>query len=135
MSGWWGFGMRLLLDTHLVLWWEADNPRLPTALPALVDEADTVYVSRASLWEVVIKHSLGRLELDLEKFTANIEAHGFRWLDITNVHLLTVAALPLFDDHKDPFDRLLVAQSRSEPLVFLTADRKLGRYGDTVKVL
>jgi PIN domain nuclease of toxin-antitoxin system len=127
--------VRLLLDTHLVLWWEAGSPKLPSALPVLVNEADTVYISRASLWEVVIKNSLGRLELDLGKFTANVEAHGFRWLDISNAHLLAVATLPLLDDHKDPFDRLLVAQSRSEPLLFLTVDRKLERYGDTVRVL
>ncbi len=127
--------MRLLLDTHLVLWWEAGSPKLPTALPALVNEADAVYVSRASLWEVVIKQSLGKLELDVEKFAVNIETHGFRWLDITSAHLLALATLPRFDDHKDPFDRLLVAQSRSEPLLFLTADEKLGRYGETVKAL
>jgi len=115
--------MRLLLDTHLVLWWEAGSARLPTRLRPLVDEADAVYVSRASLWEVVIKASLGRIELDIDEFAANIERYGFQWLDIRNSHLLALAHLPPLDDHKDPFDRLLIAQSRSEPLLFLTGKK------------
>ena len=127
--------MRLLLDTQLVLWWEADSPRLPDGLKELVDEADAVFFSRASLWEIAIKASMGKLRLDIEKFAANIEASGFLWLDIRNAHLLTVARMPMFDDHRDPFDRLLVAQSRTEPLLFITADQRLARYGDMVKVI
>ncbi len=127
--------MRLRLDTQLVLWWEAGSPKLPDGLTTLVNEADAVYVSRASLWEIVIKASMGKLALDVEKFSANIEPHGFQRLDIRNAHLLTLAELPLFDDHQDPFDRLLVAQSRSEPLLFLSVDRKLARDGETVRVL
>lgn len=127
--------MRLLLDTHLVLWWEAGSPRLPHEAKSLVDQADVVFVSRASLWEVAIKVSIGKLRLDIEKFGASIGTTGFEWLDIRHAHLITVAALPLFDDHKDPFDRLLVAQGQSEPLIFLTADQKLARYGEMVRVL
>ncbi len=127
--------MRLLLDTHLLLWWQADDPRLPADLPTLVDEADVVYASQVSLWEVVIKASLGKLELDVPLFTNNLGKQGFKWLAINNAHILAIADLPVFSDHKDPFDRLLVAQSQSEPLLFLTADTKLDRYGETVKVL
>jgi PIN domain nuclease of toxin-antitoxin system len=128
--------MRLLLDTHLILWWEADHPRLPKSARNLVlNSTEPVFVSRASLWEIAIKLSLGRLRMNLDKFTANVEAHRFQWLDIKNEHLLAVAALPVFNDHKDPFDRLLVAQSLTEPLVFLTADAALARYGSTVRVL
>lgn len=93
------------------------------------------FVSRASLWEMAIKLSLGRLRVDLNKFVETIEAQGFQWLDITNVPLLAIAALPLDDDHRDPFDRWLVAQSLSEPLILLTADAKLAKYGATVRVL
>jgi PIN domain nuclease of toxin-antitoxin system len=124
-----------LLDTQLVLWWEAGSPRLPASLRGLVDEADSVYFSRASLWEIAIKQSMGKLRLDIERFAANVEAGGFLWLDIQNAHLLNVAGMPMFDDHKDPFDRLLVAQSRTEPLLFITADQRLARYGETVKVI
>lgn len=128
--------MRLLLDTHLILWWEAGHPALPRLARELVEHNDQgVFVSRASLWEMAIKAALGRLRMDLEKFAANIEAQGFQWLDITNPHLLAVAKLPVFDDHKDPFDRLLVAQSLTEPLVLLTVDSKLARYGTTVRVV
>ncbi len=127
--------MRLLLDTHLILWWEAGSEKLPVELGTLVGEADTVFISRASLWEVVIKVSIGKLGLNVERFTVNIEKHGFEWLDIRNAHLLSIARLPLFDDHRDPFDRLLVAQSLSEPLLLLTADKRLARYGEMVRVL
>ena len=127
--------MRLLLDTHLVLWWVAGSPKLPPGSISLIDQADSVFVSRASLWEVAIKASIGKLKLDLEKFTNNIDKTGFEWLDIKNAHIITVATLPLIDDHKDPFDRLLVAQSQSEPLLLLTADPRLARYGKMVRVL
>jgi PIN domain nuclease of toxin-antitoxin system len=113
--------LRLLLDTHLVLWWEAGSAKLPVPLKSLVDQADAVFISRASLWEIAVKVSIGKLRLDIEKFAGNIEKHGFEWLDIRNTHLIAVAALPLLDDHKDPFDRLLVAQSRSGPLLLLTS--------------
>lgn len=128
--------MRLLLDTHLVLWWEANHPRLPKRVTELVrKEAEVVFVSRASLWEIAIKISIGRLKMDIVRFTHNVEQHGFEWLDIKNSHLLTVAILPAFDDHRDPFDRLLVAQSQTEPLVLLTADPVLARYGSTVQLV
>lgn len=127
--------MKVLLDTQLVLWWEAGSPRLPTELRTTVDKADVVFISRASLWEVAIKVSIGKLRLNIERFAENIEKHGFEWLDIRNAHLLAVTTLPLFPDHRDPFDRLLVAQSQSEPLMLLTADARLGRYGKVVRVL
>ncbi|MDP2808938.1 MAG: type II toxin-antitoxin system VapC family toxin [Rhodocyclaceae bacterium] len=128
--------MRLLLDTHLVIWWEANHPRLPGVVTDLVrNEAEAVFVSRASLWEIAIKISTGRLKMDIAKFAGNIEKQGFQWLDIKNDHLLAVAGLPTFDDHRDPFDRLLVAQSQTEPLVLLTVDSALARYGSTVRLV
>lgn len=127
--------MRLLLDTQLMLWWEAGSSKLPASLLDLVDAADTVYFSRASLWEIAIKTSLGKLRLDIERFVENIEKGGFLWLDIRNMHLLATTKLPTFDDHKDPFDRLLVAQCKSEPLTLITVDKPLARYGELVKVL
>jgi PIN domain nuclease of toxin-antitoxin system len=111
------------------------SPKIPGELRTLVDEADTVFVSRASLWEIAIKVSIGKLKLNIEQFADNIKNHGFEWLAIRNAHLLAVAKLPLFEDHRDPFDRLLVAQSRAEPLLFLTADKRLARYGEIVRVL
>ncbi|MBE7422681.1 MAG: hypothetical protein EFKGCFLK_00892 [Rhodocyclaceae bacterium] len=128
--------MRLLLDTHLVLWWEANHPRLSADAKKLIRaEAESVFVSRASLWEIAIKIANGRLRLDVAKFVRSVEKHGFEWLDIRNEHILAVASLPTFEDHRDPFDRMLVAQSLTEPLLLLTADSALARYGAAVRVV
>lgn len=127
---------RLLLDTHLVLWWLADDPRLPAALVPLVrDPANRVFVSQCSLWEIAIKQGLGRLSVDLVQLEQAIPQQGFRWLALRNAHLLAVAELEAVPGHRDPFDRLLVAQSRQEPLLLLTIDRQLAAYGATVRTL
>lgn len=128
--------MRLLLDTHLILWWQGMRNKVPMQARELIEDSeDPVYVSRASLWELAIKVGQGKLHLDLPRFCERIQDDGFSWLPIENAHLLTFARLPQFDDHKDPFDRLLVAQSLSEPLILVTADSKLARYGETVKTV
>lgn len=128
--------MRLLLDTHLILWWQGMRTKVPPAACELIEGSDApVYVSRASLWEIAIKINLGKLSVDLPKFCERVAADGFCWLPIENAHILRIAALPVFADHKNPFDRLLVAQSLSEPLILLTVDAKLARYGTTVRVV
>lgn len=127
--------MRLLLDTHLMLWWASKNPRLPKTLKEMVNAAESVYFSRASMWEIAIKVSMGRLKLDVNQFSDSIERHGFEWLEIKDAHIRAVAALPFTGDHRDPFDRLLVAQSMTEPLLLLTADTALAGYGTTVRLV
>ena len=128
--------MRLLLDTHLAVWWEAGDAHLPDAVRDLVlGSADDVFVSLVSLWEMAIKVGMGRLRVDFSRFAARVEQTGFLWLGIEIPHILAVATLPVFADHKDPFDRLLVAQSLAEPLVLLTVDANLARYGPTVRVV
>ena len=127
---------RLLLDTHLVLWWLNDDPRLPAAAVKRVRSPDAeVFVSQASLWEMAIKVSIGRLQVDLAELERLIPLQGFRWLPIRNGHLLAVGSLESDGEHCDPFDRLLVCQSRTEPMLLLTADRQLQRYGNTVTVM
>lgn len=101
----------------------------------MVEAADEVFVSRVSLWELTIKAGLGRVRIDLSVFAEQVDSMGFTWLPIENAHILTLTVLPTFDDHRDPFDRLLVAQSMSEPLILLTVDGKLERYGSTVRVI
>ena len=88
-----------------------------------------------SLWELTIRAGLGKLRIDLPVFAEQVEAMGFAWLPIDNAHILKLAELPIFDDHRDPFDRLLVAQSLAEPLILLTVDSKLARYGSTIRAL
>ena len=127
---------RLLLDTHLVLWWLNGDPRLPQPVVERVQAAEAeVFVSQASLWEMAIKVSIGRLRVDLPELERQVPLQGFRWLPIRTTHLLAVAELESDGDHRDPFDRLLVCQSRTEPMLLLTADRQLRRYGATVIVL
>ena len=94
-----------------------------------------VFVSLASLWEMAIKCSLGRLRLDLQDLECQVPRQGFRWLPVRNRHLLTEAQLETFADHRDPFDRLLVCRSRAEPLLLLSVDEQLRRSGATVQVL
>lgn len=128
--------MRLLLDTQLAFWWQTGSHRLSNKARQLIEtSAELVLVSRVSLWEIAIKSSIGKLRIDLPVFAAQVESMGFCWLPIENSHILELAQLPTFPDHKDPFDRLLVAQSLSEALILLTIDAKLARYGNTVRVL
>ena len=119
--------MRLLLDTHALLWALGNDPTLrPGARSAIADRANEVYVSAASAWEMAIKAAAGRLETppDLE---AQLAHEGIRPLPITVAHGLAAGALPRL--HGDPFDRMLVAQARTEGLVLVTRDRALGAYG------
>ena len=127
---------RLLLDTHLLLWWLNGDARLPQAVNERVQAPEAeVFISQASLWELAIKVSIGRLQVDLPNLEKQVPLQGFRWLRISNVHLLAVADLESDGVHRDPFDRLLVCQSRVEPMLLLTADSQLKHYGSTVLVL
>lgn len=125
--------MRLLLDTHLVLWALAGHPRLPSGAKRLIKAADAVYVSAVSVWEVAIKQRLGKLEVGLADLLAGIDEAGFLELPVRAAHAARVAELELI--HTDPFDRLLVAQAMAEPLRLLTADELLGQYTDLVTVV
>jgi PIN domain nuclease of toxin-antitoxin system len=126
---------RLLLDTHLVLWWLNADPRLPRDVVQRVQAPEVeVFVSQVSLWEMTIKLSLGRLRVALPELERQVPLQGFRWLPIRNAHLLMVAELESGGEHRDPFDRLLVCQSRVEPMLLLSVDRQLQRYGSTVIV-
>jgi len=122
--------MRLLLDTHAFLWWIADDPRLSErARKVIADAENEVYFSAVSAWEIVTKVGLGRLALpeDLDGFLAEqLRKNRFLPLAITIPHTLRVRALP--EVHKDPFDRLLVAQAQAEGLVLVSGDRWVGHY-------
>jgi PIN domain nuclease of toxin-antitoxin system len=125
--------VRLLLDTHVFLWAVADSRKLGAAARRLIEEADEVRVSAASIWEIAIKSRLGKLVGDAESLAAAIEDSGFAELPVTGRHAAAVARLP--SHHADPFDRLLVAQALAEPLILLTADKTLARYSELVRVI
>ncbi len=126
---------RLLLDTHAFLWWVDDAPELTAAARgAIADANNQCYLSLASCWEMAIKSRLGKLRLakPVERFVAEqLAANGFTLLNIELRHAAKVEKLPLH--HRDPFDRLLVAQVISEKLTVVTADRVFSDYG--VKVI
>jgi len=123
---------RVLLDTHLLLWAVAEPRKLPAAARRRIEEAD-VFVSAASLWEVSIKAALGKLAANPAEVLAEIEPAGFTLLPITGEHAVAVAKLPAV--HADPFDRMLVAQAKTEPLLLVTNDAVLTGYGDCVELV
>lgn len=128
--------MRLLLDTHAFLWAVSAPEKLsPRARRSIEDGSNQIYVSAATAWELAIKSRLGRLEPEVEDLERSvpeqIERHAFQPLPVQVRHALRVASLP--DVHRDPFDRLLIAQAMLEGLAMVTADRELKRYA--VKVV
>jgi PIN domain nuclease of toxin-antitoxin system len=127
--------MRLLLDTHVFLWWIADSRQLSEqARECIADGQNTLYWSAASSWEVAIKHSLGRLKLSQSpgKFIPKeLVKNRVESLPIVDAHALTAGLLP--PHHKDPFDRMLVAQAQIEGMVLLTNDAALSRYEISIK--
>jgi PIN domain nuclease of toxin-antitoxin system len=123
--------VRLLLDTHILLWWLNDDPLLPSRASQLIgDRGNHVYVSPLSLWEIAIKSQLGRLKADVDEVRTAALQSGFRPLPFTLDHAAAVGRLP--HHHRDPFDRALVAQARLEPLHLLTHDESLSAYGEHV---
>ena len=120
--------MRLLLDTHVLIWWDAGR-RLSAAARTAIRDADAVYVSAASAWEIAIKASLGKVVSSRSVAQATAEC-GFVELPVTFAHAEQLAALPAL--HRDPFDRLLVAQALAEDLTVVTRDPAIARYHVTV---
>jgi PIN domain nuclease of toxin-antitoxin system len=126
--------VNLLLDTHLVLWWMADHPALPPRARELIaDEDNDVAISVASLWEIAIKAAQRKLQADAAMVEDASRTGGFTLLSIEARHVRALSRLPAI--HKDPFDRMLLAQSRAEPRYLVTADRALRRYGESVMVV
>jgi PIN domain nuclease of toxin-antitoxin system len=122
--------MRLLLDTHALLWTLQDNRRLGrSARRRIEDERSTVWVSAASIWELSIKAALGRVGIGdamLEGLSEQIQQHGFEELPVTWMHGIAAGTLP--PHHADPFDRMLIAQAKIEELTLVTADEMFAAY-------
>jgi len=122
----------LLLDTHVVLWWFAANPRLSLAARAEIASGEC-WLSACSFWEVAIKFRLGKLPVAPDALLAAARDGNFRLLPVSPEHAVATASLPPV--HADPFDRLLVAQARSEGLTLITADAVLAQYGPEVRCI
>lgn len=126
--------MRLLLDTHLLLWAAGPSPQLSSQARRLIeDPANELLASTASLWEIAIKSALKRpnFSIDAALFRRNLLNNGYRELAVTGEHAVAVATLPPL--HKDPFDRMLLAQSIVEGIMLLTADPVMARYPAPVR--
>jgi len=125
--------MRLLLDTHLLLWAAAGSGLSPAAVRLINDSDNQLFFSAASIWEVAIKSALGRPEFDLDAgvFRRELLESGYEEMAITGAHAAAVAALP--DLHRDPFDRILLAQAIVEGVTVLTADQSLLAYPGPVR--
>ncbi len=119
--------MNLLLDTHVFLWAVDNNPNLsPVAREAIVDGHNIVYVSAATAWEISIKRAIGKLKVPESDYLEELRLHRFMPLSITTEHALALENLP--PHHKDPFDRMLIAQAQEENLALVTRDPRLKAY-------
>jgi PIN domain nuclease of toxin-antitoxin system len=118
---------KLLLDTHLLLWWLREDKRLDEKTKALInDPANLIYVSSASIWEAAIKRASGKLEFTTEKLFHVLKSQGIIEVPVTIQHALIAGKLPPY--HQDPFDRMLVAQALQEGLTLVTHDNQLKYY-------
>jgi PIN domain nuclease of toxin-antitoxin system len=118
--------MNLLLDTHVLLWWLDDSPQLGDATrEAIGDRDNVVFISAATLWEIMIKRALGKLEIP-DEFEGIVLREPFLHLDVSAQHAFMVGRLP--HHHRDPFDRMLIAQALVERLTVVTADPVIRRY-------
>lgn len=118
--------MRVLLDTHILLWSLSDDPRLSAKARKLIESAADIYVSAATFWEMAIKVGLGKLDVDLDEIRQYCLESGFIELPVTPEHAIAVKNLE--HHHRDPFDRLIVATAMTEPMKLLTVDPILTRY-------
>lgn len=126
--------MKLLLDTHILLWAAEGSPRLPkVALSLILDSENALLFSPASLWEITIKKGLGRddFQVDPRVLRRALLDNGYEELTITSEHAVSVDGLPPI--HKDPFDRLLISQAMVEGITLLTADERVGEYPGPIR--
>ena len=120
--------MNLLLDTHVVLWWAEERGLSAEAIAAIADPDNEVYVSAASIWEISIKHARGKLRVDDSVYDVHLD--GFEPLPITHAEARMAGALP--DHHRDPFDRMLIAQAIARNLTLVTRDAHMRLYDASI---
>jgi PIN domain nuclease of toxin-antitoxin system len=125
--------MRIILDTHVLLWVLADSPQINQVKPLILSNETEIYISTASWWELAIKISIGKIDIKLDEIRAASADSGFIDLPVLGAHTQTLLTLPLL--HRDPFDRMLVAQAINEPMQLLTNDTVLQAYSNLVTMI
>ncbi len=124
---------KYLLDTHYILWAMKNPENITKPILEIIENPENViYVSRASLWEIAIKLKIGKLEIldSLRNFRNDVGDNNFIWLTIEDEHIFETLEIPLMPNHRDPFDRLILAQAKSEQLILITDDQKFKQYSD-----
>lgn len=118
--------MRYLIDSHIFLWWLSGDKKISGSIQRILENPQNqIYVSVATLWEISIKHTLGKLPLKTT-LSEMISVSGFEVLSITGDHILELEKLPFL--HNDPFDRILIAQTKAEDFIFITVDAQIRKY-------
>ena len=125
--------MRILLDTHILLWVLADSPQINKIKPLILSSDTEVFISTASWWELAIKIGIGKIDVDLGILRAASADSGFIDLPILGAHTQALLTLPQL--HRDPFDRMLIAQAISEPMQLITNDSALSKYSSLVTII
>ena len=125
--------MRILLDTHILLWTLADSPQINNVRDLILSNETEVYISTASWWELAIKIGIGKIDVDLAMLRTASADSGFIDLPVLGAHSQALSTLPML--HRDPFDRILIAQAISEPMRLITNDNILCEYSNLVEML
>jgi len=130
-------GVNFLLDTHVLIWFQENNPKVPEKIMRSIQEPNnTICFSQISLFEISIKQKIGKLpafHATIEEIYNQAINDGFTFLSIQNNHLFNYSKIPLKEDHRDPFDRLLIATAIEEGAAIITADEKFNLYADLIK--
>lgn len=131
--------MRLLIDTQIFIWFQLNDPQLPKSIRLLIEDLkNDVFVSHLSFMEVTIKQVVNRLPtftIQTEELIEKAETDGFIILPTSLAHISAYKRIPFFDDHRDPFDRLLLATALAEQMSLISADEKFSRYQDLVDII
>lgn len=125
--------MQILLDTHLFIWWLKEDQQLSKKARNVITNADIVYISSVSIWEAAIKIKLGKLDADINELVEAIDNEGFEELSLQAKQAAIISQLPSI--HRDPFDRMLIAQAISMPLRLFTSDEILRNYTELVELV
>lgn len=124
--------MKLLLDTHVLIWWLENNKMLTKKSRQKIMEANNVYISAGAIWEIIIKSRIGKLKIP-DNLPQKLNDNAFKVLPIQDAHVYTLKAIPNY--HRDPFDRIQIAQAKTENLTFVSKDKKVQGYNDTISIL